>query len=251
MSIYGKIQELENKIDVVEAKANGQINNFTFTNVNATSVNVTSVTSSGGNFSSVLTASHLTGSQLTSSFANINQLTASNALISNKLICSGNISFASGFGIDFAANASAAGVTSESFNDYEEGTWTPTYISSGGGSVTYGTGVKGFYTKVGRVVFINCYLATNSVASLNSGDISLGGLPFNKNVDASNLPTFTTYFQDFNTSLIDIKADFVLNDRISLYAVSGSSTAFERLKRSNMSTNTNGNLLELSGFYIV
>jgi hypothetical protein len=46
--------------------------------------------------------------------------------------------------------------------DYEEGTWTPG-ITFGGASagVTY-TSTQGYYTKVGNVVTVSCYINMSS-----------------------------------------------------------------------------------------
>jgi hypothetical protein len=81
------------------------------------------------------------------------------------------------------ANASAGiylGVNSATaanlLDDYEEGTFTPAWYFSGGGSVAYG-GQAGVYTKVGRLVSCRCYLSTSSISS-PSGSASITGLPF-------------------------------------------------------------------------
>jgi len=61
-------------------------------------------------------------------------------------------------------------------DDYEEGTFTPAWYFSGGGSVAY-SGQAGVYTKVGRMVSCRCYLSTSSISS-PSGSASITGLPF-------------------------------------------------------------------------
>lgn len=54
-------------------------------------------------------------------------------------------------GIDFSANSSAAGMTSELLNDYEEGTWTPVATARSGSITSYTS--SGNYTKIGNRVF--------------------------------------------------------------------------------------------------
>jgi hypothetical protein len=54
-------------------------------------------------------------------------------------------------GIDFSANSSAAGMTSELLNDYEEGTWTPVATARSGSITSYTS--SGTYTKIGDRVF--------------------------------------------------------------------------------------------------
>ena len=86
----------------------------------------------------------------------------------------GNIAVPSGNGIDFSATSGTG--TSELFDDYEEGTWTPS-VSSGSGVITTVGTVSGFYTKIGRVVNVifNVAITDNGTGS---GFIVLTGIPF-------------------------------------------------------------------------
>ena len=79
-----------------------------------------------------------------------------------------------GNGIDFSATSGTG--TSELFDDYEEGTWTPS-VSSGSGVITTVGTVSGFYTKIGRVVNVifNVAITDNGTGS---GFIVLTGIPF-------------------------------------------------------------------------
>jgi hypothetical protein len=84
----------------------------------------------------------------------------------------------SGSGIDFSATSGTG--TSELFSDYEEGSFTPTYVTSGTDfdSVTYDT-QEGYYTKVGNMVNARVYLRTDSITvGSASGTVRIGGLPF-------------------------------------------------------------------------
>ena len=87
-------------------------------------------------------------------------------------IQSGNLAFPSGQGIDFSATSGAG--TSELFDDYEEGTWTPVATSI---TVNSGTPVwSGTYTKIGRTV-----VAQWSLSGGANIDVSLSSylsLPF-------------------------------------------------------------------------
>lgn len=97
---------------------------------------------------------------------------ATPTLSGNVQISTGNIVIGTaGKGIDFSADPSAPGMTSELLDDYEEGTWTPTF----GGSTTY-YGQQGTYTKVGRVVYIDgfVHIDINGTGSQNT----ISGLPF-------------------------------------------------------------------------
>jgi len=62
------------------------------------------------------------------------------------------------------------------FNDYEEGTWTPAYAAASG-TITSHSNSSGFYTKVGRMVYIQGYVSYQADSSA-SGTITVTGLPF-------------------------------------------------------------------------
>lgn len=81
-----------------------------------------------------------------------------------------------GKGIDFSADPSAPGMTSELLDDYEEGTWTPSVTSFSGTITTVGT-VLGTYTKIGRqvTVFADCTITTNGTGGTL---LLVKGLPF-------------------------------------------------------------------------
>jgi hypothetical protein len=83
----------------------------------------------------------------------------------------------SGAGITFPATQSASS-DANTLDDYEEGTWTPTFRATGSAlsSVTY-TVQNGRYTKIGRTVFIECYLRFTAYSG-GSGNASVAGLPF-------------------------------------------------------------------------
>ena len=87
----------------------------------------------------------------------------------------GNAVMASGKGIDFSANTNLAGMTSELLDDYEEGTFTPTAVSSAGTITTIGA-VAGNYTKIGRVVNVH-FRITITTNGTGAGAVNVT-LPF-------------------------------------------------------------------------
>jgi len=92
-------------------------------------------------------------------------------------ISNGNIVIGtSGKGIDFSANANAAGMTSELLDDYEEGTWTPIATSSSGSITSYVSG--GNYTKIGDTVRVNGYINITNQGSAGGQYLNSSGLPF-------------------------------------------------------------------------
>jgi hypothetical protein len=89
----------------------------------------------------------------------------------------------SGKGIDFSANGNAAGMTSEVLDDYEEGTWTPTFYNITAAAnipATYDDTRYGNYTKIGRTVTLNVFLRTDAITlpATAADFIGIGGLPF-------------------------------------------------------------------------
>lgn len=67
--------------------------------------------------------------------------------------------------------------SSNTLGDYEEGTWTPTYIAvTNSPSVTYDSGTGGHYTKVGRLVTLTGRIRTDAVDNSPGGTDAAGGL---------------------------------------------------------------------------
>ena len=94
----------------------------------------------------------------------------------NLNIGTGNLIVANGKGIDFSATSGSG--TSELLDDYEEGTWTPTYAgATTAGSFTYGDNI-GVYTKIGRSVFVTLRLVNITEVSAANGSVVIAGLPF-------------------------------------------------------------------------
>jgi hypothetical protein len=93
-------------------------------------------------------------------------------------IKTGNLIVPSGNGIDFSAASDAAGMTSELLDDYEEGTWTPTFTPGTSGTITPNTIFDtGGYIKIGRLVYLQGYVGFSAVSS-PVGTLVIGGLPF-------------------------------------------------------------------------
>ena len=88
-----------------------------------------------------------------------------------------------------------------SLDDYEEGTWTPVYAGgSSAGSYSPGT-TAGFYTKVGRKVYVTASLLNIVTNSAGSGELRITGLPFTPNNDAGASSNIGTVMLDnFNVN---------------------------------------------------
>ena len=90
------------------------------------------------------------------------------------LCLSGGNTSATGTGIAFPATQSASS-DANTLDDYEEGSWTPTYIAGVTSPVYTGTG--GVYRKVGSLVFVSGRIQLSGGAA-NGSNLQLGGLPF-------------------------------------------------------------------------
>jgi len=99
--------------------------------------------------------------------------------LGNVTIANGNLIMGtSGNGIDFSATSGTG--TSELFDDYEEGTFTPVVAdAASGGNEATASASNGYYTKVGRVVTVTIDLQNIDTTGLTSGNnIFITGLPF-------------------------------------------------------------------------
>jgi hypothetical protein len=87
-----------------------------------------------------------------------------------------DISAATSGQIKFPATQNASS-NANTLDDYEEGTWTPVYQGSTGsaGSAAYSS--SGSYTKIGRLVNLNCRLDITNVGSW-TGNFQISGTPF-------------------------------------------------------------------------
>ena len=68
------------------------------------------------------------------------------------------------------------------FHDYEEGTFTATLSSSGGGA-TFNSGgsTTGYYVKIGSNVSVQIYFSGANISGAGSGVCIVSGLPFTSN----------------------------------------------------------------------
>ena len=83
-------------------------------------------------------------------------------------------------GVDFGN--STTNVTNTKLDDYEEGTWTPTYTTNTGnglGAISYDSLTRGHYTKIGNQVFVHGRIKTTAFnAGTATGTMRIGNLPF-------------------------------------------------------------------------
>lgn len=108
-------------------------------------------------------------------------------------------------GIQFGSpdNPAASGgidISSQTLDDYEEGTWTPV-IKSGTNTISYTGGHQRFhYTKIGSLVTVTFTLNGAVTSGTTGGGFKIEGLPFlSKNI--SNLRTIGTIFNYYGSGL--------------------------------------------------
>jgi hypothetical protein len=116
------------------------------------------------------------------------------------LYLSGNVIPASGSGIDFSATSGTG--TSELFDDYEEGTFTPEV----GGTTTAGTYTyaiqTGVYTKVGDLVTVTINLVDITESVAGSGSFRITGLPFTASGGAIHTGTLWARSVNFDAATV-------------------------------------------------
>ena len=98
-------------------------------------------------------------------------------------LANGNLVFStSGTGIDFGATSDATGKTSELFDDYEEGTWTPSLNKVGAtGNADGSVGSRaGYYIKCGSMLWVSFYWYSANL-SFGTGTYAwyIANLPYN------------------------------------------------------------------------
>jgi hypothetical protein len=100
----------------------------------------------------------------------------------DQTIVDGNLVIATpGKGIEFSATGSGTGTpTSELFDDYEVGTFTPTITSAAG--VTTLNSSAASYTKVGNVVVAQILVNITTDASVGTSNFTIDGLPYTSGV---------------------------------------------------------------------
>jgi hypothetical protein len=106
-----------------------------------------------------------------------------------RITSSGAIKLASGCpGIDFSGiQTNASGMTSETLDSYEEGTWTPEILGNGtNGTWTPANANGGFYVKIGKQVTA-WFNANGTLSGATGNTMRVHGLPFA--ASANNSPT--------------------------------------------------------------
>ena len=136
-------------------------------------------------------------------------------------------------------------------HDYEEGTWSPTYTASGGGTITTGT-AAGFYVKIGKLVMCHFHLRSTGVSGI-SGNIYISGFPFPASAGSRTTRAGGQfwYARDWGASMPEFRFGVVGNQTYaSLYRHAMNSSA-SAVTTSQFSTGGDNNVIEASITYEV
>ena len=163
----------------------------------------------------------------------------------------GLCSFSNGIAFSGQTDATGTGAaaTSTTLDHYEEGTWTPTWVGATvAGNHTYTTQL-GFYERIGRLVNFRFRLTLSAKGTI-SGDLDIGGLPFNpsgtassySSVQVGNAVNFTVNAGESLTGLTALNADTIA---VNIWDSIGGSTA------ATDSILTNTSQVMCSGSYMV
>jgi len=108
-----------------------------------------------------------------------NVLATTPTLVGDVTLSTGNVVVSNGKGVDFSATPGTG--TSEVFNDYEIGTWTP---AQGSGVTVVGTfSSSGTYTKIGRSVTVTGIMFGSTTIACTAASELTSNLPFANSPD--------------------------------------------------------------------
>tara|TARA_R100001369_G_scaffold87849_2_gene123693 strand:+ start:209 stop:1174 length:966 start_codon:yes stop_codon:yes gene_type:complete len=111
-----------------------------------------------------------------------------------------------GKGIDFSATSGSG--SSELFDDYEEGTWTPVIRGSSTAGTYQIAQQYSSYTKIGRLVTLSCKITlASSISAGGSGYTKITGAPFQKVANTAPNAICATKGVDYAGSFITVEFD--------------------------------------------
>jgi hypothetical protein len=84
-------------------------------------------------------------------------------------------------------------------DDYEEGTWTPTYTSSSTDPTFSPNLQNGVYTKIGRMVYASFRLR-GAISGTKAGNLRISGLPFTNNNSPATGSGAVQFTESFGTN---------------------------------------------------
>ena len=153
-------------------------------------------------------------------------------------------------GITFPATAVGASDVN-TLDDYEEGSWTPTFAPSSGSFTTMTVNVQGArYVKIGQQVTVSAYFFTTAVdATGASGSVSISGLPFaTRSTQVVRYGAALGYTAGFNSKPIAAYID----DNSTVIQLLESTTDNDLLDVADLNTTAgNKNFIHITATYFV
>ena len=143
-------------------------------------------------------------------------------------------------GLTFGGDTAAA----NALDDYEEGTWTPTYVAASAPTISYNT-QDGKYTKIGQTVAFNCRIATNSTSG-GSGSVYIDGLPFANSKISAGAVVAAYWTADTPMKYRIVSSNIFLYYRAAL---SGNDIDNNNQVSDFNTSGSGGNLIEITGVY--
>ena len=120
-------------------------------------------------------------------------------------LADGDLTVASGHGISFAANSDGTTMSSELFDDYEEGTFT-VGVDVGGNALSTDLN-EARYVKMGTLVHVQAYVRITNLNS-QTGSVGLSGLPYaSSSPNSGYTGTQTAYSANLNLAVADSGSD--------------------------------------------
>jgi hypothetical protein len=154
-------------------------------------------------------------------------------------VLSGDIQMGSGRGINFSATADSSGtMSSETLDDYEEGTWTPTmYVGSTQQSIS---AARTNYIKIGDLVTVNFSIAATANFTNSGTAMEIRGLPFassgTSHEDIGVVMSNAVNWGSAHTYLVLYKYSGDANGAVYIYK-SGDNLTWETLSGSEVAQN--------------
>lgn len=219
------VGDLQDEVNAIEAgylngtaRLNSSASTLASLDVNGNSTLASSITlgtlpyvfpASGGSTGTVLMVDSTSGSTMTLKWGTA----ASSAASDGFSVSTGVLTLNQGQ-IKFPATQ-VASADANTLDDYEEGSWTPTFTGSGGGSGQTYSNQTGNYIKIGKFVFAR-YIITLSAEGTITDNLRLGGLPFTvggtTHMSATS-PSFTALATNW-VSVLTIPADGTTQARV-------------------------------------
>jgi hypothetical protein len=180
-----------------------------------------------------------------------NSVTLGNADVTAVYMSSDSGALVHTAGIQFPASQ-AANAGANVLDDYEEGTWTPTFVlaTAGDSSWTEDRQVAS-YTKIGNICTFQCFLRTDAYTnSSGSGNLRITGLPFASDSTSNRITAVSVSAFGFAADNNPISGQIGANVQyITLYKRADANDGDTSLDENSTVNGTNKNSIMVSGSY--